>query len=107
MGYVDTQRTSSSPRWVSIYSGFTAVAFAGFLWQAADFILAAVFAWPWSWLAAVPSAVCAALLTALCIEAESTPFTAGANDNASGAGMVLSLARHLAREPLEHTRVRA
>jgi hypothetical protein len=32
-----------------------------------------------------------------------TPFTEGANDNATGAAVALSLAEHLAREPLERT----
>ncbi len=32
-----------------------------------------------------------------------SPFTEGANDNATGAAVALSLAEHLAREPLEQT----
>jgi hypothetical protein len=110
VGHVDTQRTPlvfRTPGWVKVYDRFTMVAFAGFLWQAIDCILAAVFAWTWAWPAAVPGAVCAALLVALCIEAENTPFTAGANDNASAVGLVLTLARQLARTPLERTRVLA
>ena len=108
VGHVDTQRTPlvfRSPRWVKAYQVFTTVAFGGFVWQALYYTLAAVFGWPW--LAGIPGAVCAALLAALCIEAESRAFTAGANDNASGVGMVLALARRLTREPLEHTRVLA
>jgi Zn-dependent M28 family amino/carboxypeptidase len=71
------------------------------------FALAAILPMPWAWPAAIPGAVSAALLAALCIQAESTPFTAGANDNASAVGMVLTLARHFARRPLERTRVLA
>ena len=41
----------------------------------------------------------------MCIEAESTPFTAGANDNATAVGMVLTMASQLAGSPLENTRV--
>jgi hypothetical protein len=108
VGHVDTQRTPlifRSPRWVKAYARFTTVAFAGFLWQAADFILSAIFGWAWAWPAAIPAAVCAALLAALCIEAESTPFTPGANDNASAVGVVLTLARRFVDQPLERTRV--
>ncbi len=110
VGHVDTQRTPlvfRTPRWVKVYDRFTTVAFAGFILQAVDFILAAVFAWSWGWPAAIPGAACAALLAALCIQAERTPFTAGANDNASAVGMVLTLARHFAARPLERTRVLA
>lgn len=42
---------------------------------------------------------------ALCIEADRTPFTAGANDNASAVGLVLTLAEALVKQPLQHTRV--
>jgi hypothetical protein len=110
VGHMDTQRTPlvfRTPRWVNVYDRFTTVAFAGFLWQAVVFALAAFFPLPWAWPVAIPGAACAALLAALCIQAESTPFTAGANDNASAVGIVLTLARHFARKPLERTRVLA
>ncbi len=38
-------------------------------------------------------------------EGETQPYTPGANDNASGAGVVLALAEHLARHPLPETEV--
>jgi Zn-dependent M28 family amino/carboxypeptidase len=41
----------------------------------------------------------------LCLHAEATPFTAGANDNASAVGMVLALAEEFAVHPLKQTRV--
>ena len=37
--------------------------------------------------------------------AERTPFTAGANDNASAVGLVLTLAEAPVSPPLAHTRV--
>jgi hypothetical protein len=42
---------------------------------------------------------------ALTAQPDATPFTEGANDNASGAAVVLSLAERLAREPLQRTEV--
>ena len=42
---------------------------------------------------------------AMCIQADRTPFTAGANDNASAVGLVLTLAETLRNTPLRHTRV--
>ena len=41
----------------------------------------------------------------MCVHAEATPFTAGANDNASGVGMVLALAEQFSTQPLQHTRI--
>ena len=108
VGHVDSQRTPlifRSPKWVKAYDRFTMIAFAGFIYQAVLYTLAAVFAWEWAWLASIPSALCAVVLAAICIEAEATPFTAGANDNASAVGMVLTLAGELARKPLSNTRV--
>jgi hypothetical protein len=108
VGHVDTQRTPlifRTPTWVKVFDKFTMVSFTAFIWQAIDFILATIIALPWAWLASIPTAVCAALLAAMCIEAECTPFTAGANDNASAVGLVLTLARRLAKRPLEHTHV--
>lgn len=40
-----------------------------------------------------------------CLQAERTPFTVGANDNASAVGVVLWLAERLMAHPLEHTEV--
>jgi hypothetical protein len=42
---------------------------------------------------------------AVSLEADLTPFTQGANDNASGAGIVLSLAEGMAAKPLRETDV--
>jgi hypothetical protein len=39
------------------------------------------------------------------LQPDSTPFVVGANDNATGAAAVLSLAERLRAEPLAHTRV--
>lgn len=108
VGHVDTQRTPlifRTPVWVKVYDKFTTVAIVAFFWQAIVYLLAVPLSLPWAWWASVPTAVCALLLAALCIEADRTPFTAGANDNASAVGIVLTLAGRLAAHPLEHTRV--
>ncbi len=108
IGHIDTQRTPlvfSTPKWVEAYKTFTTVAFVLFALQVVLYLGGAVWGWGWAWLATIPSAVCAGLLAALCIEADLTPFTAGANDNASAVGMVLALAEALKAAPLAHTRV--
>jgi Zn-dependent M28 family amino/carboxypeptidase len=73
--------------------------------QAVLYTLSIFFAWQWVWYVTIPTAVCSALLAAICIEADLTPFTAGANDNATAVGMVLALAEHFKQAPLQHTRV--
>lgn len=52
----------------------------------------------------LPAAV-VLVMWALIVHAHFTPFTAGANDNASGVGVVLALAERLAAEPLAGTEV--
>jgi hypothetical protein len=108
IGHLDTQRTPlvfSTQRWVDTYKAFTTVAFALFAAQVALYLLGAVTQWRWIWPATGVSAIGAVLLMALCLQADSTPFTAGANDNATAVGLVLTLAQQLKDEPLQHTRV--
>jgi len=108
VGHVDSQRTPlifRSAQWVRAYDRFTMVAFVTFILQAGLFTLAALFGWSWAWWVCIPSAISAILLAAMCFQADTTPFTAGANDNATAVGMVLTLAGQMAQKPLENTRV--
>jgi hypothetical protein len=108
VGHLDSQRTPiifSTQQWVKVYDRFTTVVFASFIVQAIVYSLAIFIPIPWSWYASIPAALCAFLLGGMCLQAESTPFTAGANDNASAVGMVLTLAEAFAAQPLQHTRV--
>jgi hypothetical protein len=108
VGHLDSQRTPfifRSPAHVKVYDNLTTVIFITFIAQAVLYSLSIFFAWTWVWFATFPTAVCALLLATICIEADSTPFTAGANDNATAAGMVLTLAEHFKQHPLQNTRV--
>lgn len=108
IGHLDSHRTPlifSSPGWVAAYKAFTTAAFVTFLAQAVLYTVGVFWAAGWIWPVSLVSAVSALLLVGLCLQADSTPFSAGANDNASGAGLVLTLAEHLGDEPLHHTRV--
>ena len=108
VGHIDSHRTPlvfSTPRWVSVYQTFTTVAFVLFLLQAILYILGTITQWTWIWPASIPSAVGALLLATMCLQADRTPYSAGANDNATGAGLVLTLGSHLQAEPPQHTRV--
>ena len=108
VGHLDSQRTPfifRSPKHVKFYDNFVTVVFITFILQVVLYSLSVFFPWSWVWYATIPTAICSILLAAICIEADATPFTAGANDNATAAGMVLTLAEQFARNPLEHTRV--
>ncbi len=108
MGHVDTQRTPlifKSRGWVAAYETFTTVAFILFVAEVLLYLVGSVTRWSWIWPATILSALGAILLAALCLQADSTPYTKGANDNASGAGLVLALAQHFQAEPLQHTRL--
>jgi hypothetical protein len=110
VGHLDSQRTPiifSTQHWVKVYDRFTMLVFVSFVWQIILYSLAVFLNIPWAWYASIPTAVCAALLAMMCLQAEATPFTAGANDNASAAGMVLTLAEEFNRKPLQHRRVYA
>ena len=108
VGHLDSQRTPiffRSPRWVKIYNNFTTVIFITYIVQVALYTLAIFVPLGWIWYATIPSAVCAVIMAAFFIEADLSPFTAGANDNATAVGMVLTLAEELKGQPLQHTRV--
>ncbi len=108
IGHIDTQRTPfifRTPWLVEAYKAFTTVAFVAFAAQVVLFTYGALTGTRWAWLGGIAGALCAVLLAAICVEAERSPFTAGANDNASAVGLVLALAEEFAVRPLEHTRV--
>jgi len=108
VGHLDTQRTPiffRSPRWVSIYNNFTTVIFLTYIVQVVLYTLAIFLPMNWIWYATIPSAICAVLMAVFFIEADLSPFTAGANDNATAAGLVLTLAEEFKNQPLQHTRV--
>ncbi len=108
VGHLDSQRTPiifSTQKWVKAYGWFTIIAFAAFALQVILYGLGTFLPMPWIWFASIPGAICAVLLMVMCIQAELSPYTAGANDNASGVGMALTLAETYAAHPLEHTRL--
>lgn len=106
--HLDTHRTPlfySSQFWYTIFS--TALALT-FLSMAGGFLLftaGAIWAWPgirWLTLLFIPLQ---AFGLAMCLHADFTPYSPGANDDASGAGVVLGLVHRLERAPLRNTQV--
>ena len=108
IGHVDSNRAAiifSSQRWLDAYKAFTTVAFVAFAAQAILYTLGIFTQWAWIWPLSSVAAVCAWLLAALCLQANASPFSPGANDNATAAGLVLTLAADFKAAPLRHTRL--
>lgn len=110
MGHMDTQRTPiifSSRIWRKIYAVWSNVAMGLLFLQ--TFMFGAALIWPGItmtvWKVAFISAIGALSLIAITLEAELSPLTKGANDNATGAGLVLTMAKEIKAKPLEYSRV--
>ncbi len=108
LGHLDTHRTPlvfSTDGWVRLFSRLVPVG------SVSAVILIGLFAVGifapgllWQFLS-LPFALVALSIFLLTLQADFSPYTAGANDNATGAGIVLSLAERLKEEPLAHTTV--
>lgn len=108
MGHLDSHRTPlafSTDGWVRLFSTLVPAGLASVVALILLFAAAAVAPGPlWRWLS-LPFALLVAGVFLLTLQADFSPYTAGANDNATGAGVVLSLATRLQAEPLAHTAV--
>jgi Zn-dependent M28 family amino/carboxypeptidase len=106
--HLDTHRTPrffSSPAWLRL---FTYLVGGALVSMAAGFILfalAAVLEWGWMRWGGLPLGSLQAFALAMVASADRTPFTPGANDNASGVAVALALAGRLQSEPLSGTAV--
>lgn len=108
MGHLDSHRTPlvfKTDAWVRFFSTLVPLGLGSMLLGTVIFVLG-IFsdALVWRLASLVPAAVILLVLV-LTLQADTTPYTAGANDNASGAGIVLSLAARLRQTPLPHTEV--
>jgi hypothetical protein len=108
LGHLDTHRTPlffSSDGWLRVFAKMVPVGLLSVLLLAVlEALVAAGVRGPWH-LVSLPFGLVAATLLALFVQADLTPYTEGANDNASGAAVVLDLARRLRAEPLAATEV--
>jgi hypothetical protein len=106
--HLDTHRTPvfySSPRWHSLFSLLVGLTFVSMVAGAFLYVTAVLMGWSglrWASLALIPVQ---GFSLVMCLQADFTPYTPGANDNASGVAALLTLARHLDRKPLERTEV--
>jgi hypothetical protein len=106
--HLDTHRTPifySSRGWHRLFGLLVLVALASMAAGALLFSVGAWLGWPIVRLAAVLLAPVQIFVLGMCLHADATPFSPGANDNASGAAVLLDLAVRLAAAPLERTEV--
>jgi len=108
LGHLDSHRTPlvfSTDGWTKLFSvlvpiGLVCVIILGILFAIGSVSAALI----WRFVS-LPFALVVLGLLLITLQADLTPYTAGANDNATGAGVVLSLATWLKQEPLAHTTV--
>jgi len=106
--HLDTHRTPifySSKKRRMLFSLLVSLTLASMAVGTTVFGLGAYLDWAparWFGLALVPFQGLALLM---CLHADFTPYSPGANDNASGAAVAVGLAHQLARQPLTNTQV--
>ncbi len=106
--HLDTHRTPifySSIAWQKAFGLSVTGAFLSMALAVSAFGLGSLLNWIWlSWIGVVCGLMQIFTLI-LVISAEFTPFSPGANDNASGTGVILAVAERLRAEPLINTTV--
>jgi hypothetical protein len=106
--HLDSHRTPifySSQVWQTWFTRLVTLAFASLVLGALFFGLGSLLWLDWLRWFALPAAIIQGLAMALSISADFTPFSPGANDNASGVQVALDLAERLVQKPLKSTEV--
>ncbi len=106
--HVDTHRTPwvfTSPGRLAFFKTMTTLGVVAFVLSAALFTAFAFTGAPWLRYVALALTPVHLVVFALTWQPDTTPHTAGANDNASGVGVLLNLGQRLAQEPLANTEV--
>ena len=106
--HLDTHRTPvfySSRAWLSVFNLLIGLALLSMAVGAAGFGAAYLLDWSWArWLGLVLIPIQGFAL-AMCMQADFTPYSPGANDNASGAALALELASRMSESPLDNLEV--
>lgn len=108
VGHIDTHRmpiSHRSLRWLSFFKRLTTTTFLSGVLMLVLFILSLFFDWVLLRMLTLLFAIPILLLFLMAVSADRTSFSSGANDNASGAAIVMGLAARLAEAPLNHTKV--
>lgn len=106
--HIDSHRTPvfySSNVWYALFSSLIALTLLSMLAGTLGFGLGVLLNWQWvRWLSLLVGVIQVFAL-GMCLHADFTPFSPGANDNASGVAVTLALAQELLENPLAHTEV--
>lgn len=108
MGHLDSHRTPlafSSDGWLRVFGLLIPIGLAASVASILIFLGAAVLTAAFWRPLSTPFALAMLGLFLITIQADRTKYTAGANDNASGAAVVLAIGQRLARRPLLQTDV--
>lgn len=106
--HIDTHRTPlfySSPRWQALFTVLVGGALLSMVVNALAYALGAVFTWTWVRWIGLAAAAMEVFALSMSLHADFTPFSPGANDNASAVGVALELGRRLMEEPLARTEI--
>jgi hypothetical protein len=106
--HLDTHRTPifySSRNWHKLFSALVGFTLLSMALGVVAFGTGALFDWRWMHWLSLGLVPVQAFALELCLQANFTPYTPGANDNASGVGVILGLAERLIDHPLKHTEV--
>jgi hypothetical protein len=107
MGHVDSHRTPllfSSANWIKIFKSLVPLALLMSL-LAIISIISVAFGYSEGKYLLIVSGIFFVLFSILMIQAHFSPFTTGANDNASGAATTVALAQFLKDNPLKNTTI--
>lgn len=108
VAHLDTHRTPlvfSSDRWVRWFEKLVPIGMALAVLLIIIFAVGIVSSASWLRMAAIGPMLVALGMLILMLQADFTPYAPGANDNASGVGVVLALAEKLATDPFNHATV--
>jgi hypothetical protein len=106
--HLDTHRTPifySSPTWHKLFGLLVAAGLLSMLLTGIFYALGAVLDWEWVRWVGLALATMVIFSFILCLHADFTPYSPGANDNASGVATVLKITEQLLQTPLENTEV--
>jgi hypothetical protein len=108
VGHIDSHRTPllfSTPGWTKFFKTLIPLGLGSSVILILFYIIGAFY--PSSALiwASIPFSLVLLAVFLMTLQADFTPYTEGANDNATGAAITLSTAESLARQPLKNTEV--
>ncbi|MBN1120320.1 MAG: M28 family peptidase [Anaerolineae bacterium] len=108
VGHVDTNRSPlmfRSTKWLDFFRTVTTITYSVFAAQVPIYLAGWITQGSSIRYLSIPSLLCAIVMVFIMLEAEMSPFSPGANDNATSVGLVLTLAEMLKNRPLKNTRV--